>query len=89
MAKTKEKAKIDGYFPTGSGIQPKGFKGLGAGETVTVVTKGKVTQVQDRAEQWDPCKRFTVEVTSCEIVTPESNRKVSISDALKAARKRV
>jgi len=89
MAKTKERATINGHFPVGSGIQPKGFKGLGTGETVTVVTKGKVTQVQDKADRWDPGKRFTVEVTSCEIVTPESNRKVSISDALKAARKRV
>jgi len=85
----KEPATISGHFPKSSKLKPKGFTGMGTDDQVTVIAKGKVKRVEDNADRWDPSKRFTIHLTSCEILTPDANKKVSIEDAIKSSEKRV
>lgn len=48
-------------------VQPKGYKGLGIDDEVTVITKGKVKQI---GSSWDDGATFAVEVSSCTIECP-------------------
>jgi len=89
MAEPKEKPKLRLSFPKDGKVQPKGFSDANVGENVTVVVKGEVTSVSDKADEWDPGKRFTVQIKTCEIIVPEANKKVSIEDAVKAVQKKV
>jgi hypothetical protein len=86
MTKVKEKSRARLYFPKGS-VQPKGFKGLGTDEEVVVVIKGRVSEIADRASEWDPGKTLNIEIKSCDISAKKKG--VTIDDAIKAARKKV
>ena len=63
-------------------LQPVGFSNLGPGKPATIILKGKVKNFSD-GDEWDKSKRFTLDMTSCEIVAPVSE--VTMDDALKAA----
>ncbi len=86
MGRKKQKCKADFNFPDSAKVKPKGFKGLGVDDDVTIVTKGKVIRIEDNAEDWDPGKHLKLEVKSCEIVGPE--KKVSIDEAVKSAQQK-
>jgi len=80
----KEKPNADFRFPKDAKPQPSGFKSLAADDEVTVTIKGRVSSFSDNASQWDQGKRFSVEISSCEVETKQKG--VSLDDALEAAK---
>lgn len=89
MAETKEKPRLIIELPQKSKVKVKGFKDASVGDDVTVVVKGEVTSISENADSWDPGKRFGLKIAACEIIVPEANKRVSIEDAVKAAKKKV
>ena len=87
MKEPKEKPSIDLRFPKGSKVQPKGFDGLGVDQKVTVIIKGTVKRVEDSASEWDPGKSCRVHIDACQILGKE--KKVSITDAIEASKRKV
>ena len=87
MKMPKEKPRIDLNFPKDGQVQPEGFSGLGVDEDVTVIVRGKVTRLEDSADEWTPGKHVTVRIASCEFQTTEKG--VGIDEAVKAGMRRV
>ena len=83
----KEKPSVSFNFGEKAKVQPKGFENININDDVTVITKGRVKSISDKSDRWDMAKRFSIELTSCQIVPPE--KKVTLDDAVKAARKSV
>jgi len=88
MAKMpKEKPRLYLRFPKGAKVQPKGFEAVSVGDPVTVAVKGKITELRDTSDDWDPGKSFGLLITSCQIIGP--GKKVTVDDAMKSAQKKV
>ena len=88
MAKMpKEKPRLHLRFPKGAKVQPKGFESVSVGDTVIVAVKGKITELRDTSDDWDPGKSFGLLMTSCKIQGP--GKKVSVDDAVKSAQRKV
>ena len=85
--KTKEKPRLNLSFPPKGDVQPKGFENVAINTDVTVIVKGRVSSISANADEWDPNKRFSVDMKSCEIVGPE--KKVSLDIAIKETREKV
>jgi len=81
----KEKPTANFNFPKDSKPQPSGFTRMAADDEVTVTLKGRVSAFSDNSDYWDKGKRFSVEISSCEIETKQKG--VSLDDALAAAKK--
>ena len=83
----KEKPDVNFNFGEKQTVQPKGFEKVNINEDVTVITKGRVKSISEKADQWDPGKRFSIELKFCEIIGPE--KKITLDDAIKDAKKTV
>ena len=83
----KEKPNVNFNFGEKQTVQPKGFENVNINEDVTVIAKGRVKSISDKSDQWDKGKRFSIELKSFQIVPPE--KKVTLDDAIKSARKTV
>ena len=83
--KIKEKACVNFNFPADDNVAPKNFTAAQINETVTVVVKGRVSHTAANTSDWDKGVRFSLEMTSCEILPKQ--KKVSIEDAVNAAQK--
>jgi hypothetical protein len=84
---TKERPKLSLSFPLKGDVQPKGFENATVNAHVTVIVKGRVSSISEKADEWDPGKRFSLDMKSCEIVGPE--KKVSLDIAIKETRQKV
>jgi len=82
----KEKPNMDLNFPKG-GVQPRGFKDVTIDDSVTVLVKGRVREVRENADEWNPGKHLRVRITSCQITGPKE--KMSMDAAIKSARVKV
>jgi len=43
--------------------------------------------LSENTDKWDPGKRFSLDIASCEVIGPE--KKVSLDDAIQDAKKKV
>jgi hypothetical protein len=77
-------SKIDFRFGADSKIQPAGLDKITMGTEVTVMLKGKITSFS-ADETWDKSKRFSLQMSSCEIMAPETSGETSMDDALNEA----
>lgn len=87
MASKQEKTNVEFYFNSKSKVQPKGFQELNLNEKVTVLVKGNLLSLSVDKNEWAPGKRFSLEITSCEVFGPE--KKVSLEDAIQGAKTKV
>jgi hypothetical protein len=84
--KMKEKARANVYAPKGT-IDIKGLKDVSVNDKVTIIIKGRLSELRDSANEWSPGKDISLEPTSCEIKGPV--KKVSISEAIKGSQRKV
>ncbi len=78
-------SEINFRFGEKSKVQPKNMEALTPDMDVTVILKGSIKSFS-AGEPWDQSKRFSLAMTSCEIVLPDSDREDSLDAALKAAK---
>jgi len=84
ITKEEEVTEINFRFGEKSKIQPQGLGNLTANQPLTVKLEGKVTSFS-AGDPWDKSKRFTLRLTSCDIVPTEATDG-SLDAAIEAAK---
>ena len=88
MKEPKEKPKVRLHFPQGGGVEPKGFSTAAVNDTVTVTLVGRVSEVRDRADEWDNGKTLQIQLKSCKIDGPRIKAQTIQGAVAKANAKR-
>lgn len=84
----KKRASCNLYFGEKAPVQPKGIVDLNLKDDVTVIVKGRLTSLSlPDPSSYERGTRMEMIMTSCKIVGPE--QKVTLEDAIKAAKKTV
>lgn len=85
MKAPKEKPSVRLHFPQGGGITPKGFDTAGVNDQVTITLTGRVSEIRDRADQWDAGKTLQLEIKGCTIDGPRG-KTPAMADAFRKAK---
>ena len=83
----KQKARMDVYVPKECKAEISGFKDVGVDDDITIIVKGRVSELRDRADDWDSGKHICMEPSSVKIYGPD--KKVTMEDAIEKAKKKV
>jgi hypothetical protein len=84
----QSRASASFYFGKKSAVQPKGILDLNLKDDITMLIKGRLTTISlPTAQSYEQRSRIELILTSCRIVGPE--KKVSLEDAIQAAKKKV
>lgn len=87
MKQKKEMPSISLRFPEGSKVNPQGFESVSVNEDVTVMIKARISGLKDNPDEWDRGKTINLgDIKECRVLGKE--KKISISDALKAAERK-
>jgi hypothetical protein len=79
MKEPKPKARANITAPKDT-IDIKGFNKVSVNDDVTIIIKGRLSELRDKADEWDPGKNISLEPTSVEIRA--KGKKTSISEAI-------
>lgn len=95
MAKTKpvtdiyrEPSEVTFFFSEKDKNKLKVPSGIAIDQEATILVRGKIRSFSSSSNQWDNGTRFSMDMTSCEVLAPTEPPK-TLNDALKSAEKKV